>query len=1000
MADENQNRPQDPRMRSTDLLMDETTTLASDRAKRINSLHRSIDELQMEENRKRLQISTEIDSLTKKQQELSRTLQSETQDFASDTAKAYKDVNRGLSETISNLASGIKSITLETTKATTNAINQYGKAISEDVGINKQNTIAMSLAQATPIYGYFAAKFMETDVFKNAASKIREKLGSAVSSGMRAVGSKLRIGKSRNREMGAMDASRIPSAQSGGYVEKGGLVNVHAGEIISPMQKIQESQQKHNKDFLERFFDNWKSAQEEKPWQEELTKNIKDMRAALIGTDSPFHIALKKTMLENPVMNKLLLANDIFQNALVKPIRWLFAVRGGYGGEARKAARSSNVFERMVQLMILNYTKMMPKLDAISYYNKVSAETLSGKKLKAPTRETTTRFRQIKEFFTGTGKKDEEVEGFNSILSKLAGGDKEVLKNMKKAGITKPADLLPWRLAKSLGITGANIKARGKEAWRDLWGKEKEEGPAKRGRTAPYRTTPPPIPGIGEKPPPLPPEYLAKFKPPPIPPQKQEQMVDDISSIKKAVASRDEQAAKKKEREAKTEDRAKTKKFRKGEVTWRQKFGKKLKKIGGSIWKWVIIGLGFVKSAFSTALGGISSLVKFFTKGALLTGIKGLFQSGGALATLFTSPWFWGPVGAALVGAGIGTAINKWLINPIINWWEDKQKKKSEAISKELNEKRDKSLGIVRDKYASDKKRMAETDKLKLKADINKAQGKAKYKQRQRLSLGFGSVEWGGEDKLHHIQLAQQKYMDENAPKYLEYSPEERRRVRAEWLTKYDGGFRDRNLLEDPHKYGTKREAAFLSYLIKEGKKETAEERQQRMAGYGYGPKEGGGPTPVTKPQLFGPKKPPTMAGGISSIKSGYARFQSPVGAIDVPLGPAENMAAFLKSQLQQRYAEAGLSQPSGAEWNRIFTKTWDTMKSTPAEPPMETRYREGGTNNNMNQGNVSVNNVSNVVNSRNSQNINQGGGGMPSPKGSFSSGPGMSSSVLHANIR
>ena len=972
MADENQNRPQDPRMRSADLLMDETTTLASDRAKRINSLHRSIDELQMEENRKRLQISTEIDSLTKKQQELSRTLQAETQDFASDTAKAYKDVNRGLSETISNLASGIKTITTETTKATTNAISQYGKAISEDVGINKQNTIAMSLAQATPIYGYFAAKFMETDVFKNAASKIREKLGSAVSSGMRAVGSKLRIGKSRNREMGAMDASRIPSAQSGGYVEKGGLVNVHAGEIISPMQKIQESQQKHNKDFLERFFDNWKEAQEEKPWQEELTKNIKDMRAALIGTDSPFHIALRKTMLENPVMNKLLLANDIFQNALVKPIRWLFAVRGGYGGEARKAARSSNVFERMVQLMILNYTKMMPKLDAISYYNKVSAESLSGQKLKAPTRETTTRFRQIKEFFTGTAKKKEEKQ-YGTILSALAGGDKEILKSMEKEGITKFSDLLPWRLAGKMGITGTNIKAR----WRDWRGKGKATG--------------------GEKPPPLPPEYLAQFKPPPIPPEKQEQMVDDISSIKKAVASRDEQAAKKKEREAKQEDRVKTKKFRKGEVTWRQKFAKRLKKIGGGIWKWIIIGLGFLKTAFNSIVGSISGLFSFITKGGLLAAIGSIFKSGGALASLFGSPWFWGPVGAALVGAGIGTALNKYLINPIINWWEKKHQKKTEELNKELKEKREKAMGDVRNKYASQEKRFSQSEKLKLTADITKTQQKAGYEQRQRLGLGFGpSIEWGGEDKVTHIQAAQQKYIQEHEKEYLQYTAEERRRVREEWL-KQDGGFRDRNLLENPHEYGMKREAAFLKYLREQGTKETAEEKQQRMASFGT--KRGGGPKPVTTPLLFGPRKPPTMAGGISSIREGYARFQSPVGAIDVPLGPAENMAAFLKSQLQQRYAEAGLSQPSGAEWDRIFTRTWDTMKSAPANA--QTTSNTESNVNSMNQGNVNVNTVNNMVNNRSSQNINQGGGGgMPSPKGSFSSGPGMSSSVLHANIR
>ena len=77
--------------------------------------------------------------------------------------------------------------------------------------------------------------------------------------------------------------------------------------------------------------------------------------------------------------------------------------------------------------------------------------------------------------------------------------------------------------------------------------------------------------------------------------------------------------------------------------------------------------------------------------------------------------------------------------------------------------------------------------------------------------------------------MSQRKYIDKNSKEYLKYSPEERRRVRAEWLTKFDGGFRDRSLFEDPIKYGEKREKAFLSYLKKKGTKESKESRQQRM---------------------------------------------------------------------------------------------------------------------------------------------------------------------------
>ena len=61
--------PDDEIMRpGTDLLTEGATTMASDRARRISSLHRSTDELVQEQNRKRLQISNEIDTLTKQQQ--------------------------------------------------------------------------------------------------------------------------------------------------------------------------------------------------------------------------------------------------------------------------------------------------------------------------------------------------------------------------------------------------------------------------------------------------------------------------------------------------------------------------------------------------------------------------------------------------------------------------------------------------------------------------------------------------------------------------------------------------------------------------------------------------------------------------------------------------------------------------------------------------------------------------------------------------------------------
>jgi len=52
-------------MPGTKILEEGSSQLASDRAKRISSLHRSVDDLVQEQNKKRLQVSNEISSLTK-----------------------------------------------------------------------------------------------------------------------------------------------------------------------------------------------------------------------------------------------------------------------------------------------------------------------------------------------------------------------------------------------------------------------------------------------------------------------------------------------------------------------------------------------------------------------------------------------------------------------------------------------------------------------------------------------------------------------------------------------------------------------------------------------------------------------------------------------------------------------------------------------------------------------------------------------------------------------
>ena len=127
-----------------------------------------------------------------------------------------------LNQTIGALTTGVAKITADTARATASAVGQYGKAISEDISFNKKSVVAMALARTSPIYGYFVAKFMETNVWKQALAKMKTSI-------MQTMGAILRPFKG-----GAARGGTVPHAQTGGYIGQGGLAKVHAGETITP----------------------------------------------------------------------------------------------------------------------------------------------------------------------------------------------------------------------------------------------------------------------------------------------------------------------------------------------------------------------------------------------------------------------------------------------------------------------------------------------------------------------------------------------------------------------------------------------------------------------------------------------------------------------------------------------------------------------------------------------------------------------------------------------
>jgi len=435
----------DPKLpRGTDLLMKQSQETTSDRAKRINSLHTHVDKVITARNRENLQLSKETDSLGHQREILRRELNYARSDISNELSKDYNKVVKSLGSTIQQMSIGMKNISISTARATTNAISQYGKAIGQDININKTNTVVMALAQATPLFGYFAAKFMETDVFQNAAKRIKDKIGGAMVAGMAMAGRKIsgmfgrdtpheKMAK-REREIGAISSEisslkkeiqgSVPKMAAGGYVKKGGVVQVHAGEVVAPIGSIV-------KEIMSNMTDS-----KQRAWQDQMLKALTDLKLVQIGTSSRLRLGLQRTIMENPAMRGMLMFAEGFKTVLGAPIKWLFGARGGYLSDVKRATSTSNVFLKVANLLGVLYTTAMPKLDAIAKYTRVSATVAAGYEPSPPMMDKYTMFQKVKGILKGKGKgKGLKGKGMDTILRMVGVSDDEITEFRKEGGL-------------------------------------------------------------------------------------------------------------------------------------------------------------------------------------------------------------------------------------------------------------------------------------------------------------------------------------------------------------------------------------------------------------------------------------------------------------------------------------------------------------------------------------------------------------------------------------
>lgn len=120
-------------------------------------------------------LSRSVSFLTEQQKEASKLLETRDIGYAGGIKEIEKSTNKILGKLgylVTDITKTAKKILLTTAATTKQTLLQYGQALNADFRFNKSNFVGMLIAKASPIFGYFAAKFMETDVF----SKFRERI--------------------------------------------------------------------------------------------------------------------------------------------------------------------------------------------------------------------------------------------------------------------------------------------------------------------------------------------------------------------------------------------------------------------------------------------------------------------------------------------------------------------------------------------------------------------------------------------------------------------------------------------------------------------------------------------------------------------------------------------------------------------------------------------------------------------------------------------------------
>lgn len=407
---------------------------------------------QIQKNRKKERQETDIlksiSSIAKQQEKTQKLIQQREVGYTKGIVEVERSANKLLQKlglTVDTMTRSARKILVTTAQTTKDIVSNMGRALNQDFQVNKANTVGMALAASTPIFGYFAAKFMETGVFQDFKEKIKDKLGEVftfvgdkfkkavgnmrgkklsdfinmASQGLiyflklpfRLIGSTFRVlwestkfllklpfkalglafgailkttkfiltlpfkaiglafktillpfkmikgmfGAIRSGfrfdygQKGGKNVNVIPAAQTGGYVKKGGVVNVHPAEVIAPVGKLFKG--------LEKSF---AKALESKPILA-ITEEISKLRVSMTGVQSEFMTGIMETLVRGKFAKKILKIYNIFEG-FHGIIKFFTRPRGKY---TRDLPRFGAPMQNMQTIMGMLYANSMSKLDQL-----------------------------------------------------------------------------------------------------------------------------------------------------------------------------------------------------------------------------------------------------------------------------------------------------------------------------------------------------------------------------------------------------------------------------------------------------------------------------------------------------------------------------------------------------------------------------------------------------------------------------------------------------------